>query len=246
MNDLSHDAGADAESSSDATALHLSVEAARVIGCLLEKQATTPDHYPLTLNALVSACNQRSNRDPVVSFEPSVVEQTMEDLRYSGLGILVHQAGARVAKFKHTLENKLPYLTEAQQALICVLLLRGQQTSGELRQRCERMHAFRDVTTVEAALDSLIDYDPLPLVKKFPAGGGRRVPSYAHLLSGDPSPANSSVVATLPPSASPSASDQIIDSPTWRETLENRVEELETEVASLKALLEQLRSDLGA
>lgn len=221
----------------------LNFEEARVLGCLLEKQATTPDHYPLTLNALVSACNQSSSREPVVTFDSVLVEQTMEDLRYGGLGMLVHQAGARVAKFKHQLENKFPDLTDAQRALICVLLLRGQQSSGELRQRTERMHAFNDVSKVEAALDALIHYEPYPLVKKFPVGGGRRVPSYVHLLSGEPT---NTVVTTASPSASASAGAAIIETPTWRGELETRVEDLESEVATLKSQLEQLRTDLGA
>ena len=225
------------------TRITLSFEEARVLGCLLEKEATTPDHYPLTLNALVSACNQSSSREPVVAFDSALVEQTMEDLRYGGLGMLVHQAGARVAKFKHQLENKFPDLTEAQRALICVLLLRGQQSSGELRQRTERMHAFSDVAKVEAALDALIHYEPYPLVKKFPAGGGRRVPSYVHLLSGEP--ANSVAPST---SATPSAGGgtTVIETPTWRGDLETRVDDLESELAALKSQLEQLRADLGA
>jgi len=225
------------------TRVSLSFEEARVLGCLLEKEATTPDHYPLTLNALVSACNQSSSREPVVAFDSALVEQTMEDLRYGGLGMLVHQAGARVAKFKHQLENKFPDLTSAQRALICVLLLRGQQSSGELRQRTERMHAFNDVSKVEAALDSLINYEPYPLVKKFPAGGGRRVPSYVQLLSGEPA----NTVTT--PSSSPAAANAgatVIEPPTWRGELETRVEVLESELATVKSQLEQLRADLGA
>lgn len=246
MNDTESDEELDRDHESEnrkPTRVNLSFEEARVLGCLLEKEATTPDHYPLTLNALVSACNQSSSREPVVAFDSSLVEQTMEDLRYGGLGMLVHQAGARVAKFKHQLENKFPDLTEAQRSLICVLLLRGQQSSGELRQRTERMHAFNDVSKVEAALDTLIHYEPYPLVKKFPTGGGRRVPSYVHLLSGEPA---NTVTASPPSSSSASTSNTVIETPTWRGELETRVEDLESEVATLKSQLEQLRADLGA
>jgi len=223
--------------------VNLTFEETRVLGCLLEKESTTPDHYPLTLNALVSACNQSSSREPVVAFETAQVEQTMEDLRYGGLGMLVHQAGARVAKFKHTLENKFPDLTEGQRALICVLLLRGQQSSGELRQRTERMHAFNDVSKVEAALDTLIHYEPYPLVKKFAAGGGRRVPSYAHLLSGEAAAPSASASSPAPAT---SVAETVVEAPTWRGELESRVEDLEAEVATLKTQFEQLRVDLGA
>ena len=252
MNDtedqLENEEEADALNTPAATAepshLRLSFAEARVLGCLLEKEATTPDHYPLTLNSMQSACNQSSNRDPVVSFDTKTIERALEDLRYNGLCMLVHQAGARVGKYKHTLDNKLPYLTDAQRSLLCVLLLRGQQTTGELRQRTERMHAFTDIAAVENSLQKLIDYDPSALAKKFPAGGGRRVASYAHCLSGTPSDDSS---AMSDPSSSAATTTTVIDdSPTWRETLETRIADLESEVSELKAQLTQLSTDLGA
>ena len=229
----------------ETNSLELSFAETRVLGCLLEKEATTPDQYPLTLNSLQSACNQSSNRDPVVSFDTATVEQALEDLRYNGLCMLVHQAGARVGKYKHTLDNRLDYLTEGNRALLCVLLLRGQQTTGELRQRTERMHAFADIAAVESSLQQLIDYDPFSLARKFPPGGGRRVASYAHCLSGTPDD-NSAAAVSSSPSATQAPAAVIDNSPTWRETLETRVEGLETEVAELKSQLDQLRADLGA
>lgn len=250
MSDSPYESESDTDTEADpdlaivpgSSALDLSFEEARVLGCLLEKEATTPDQYPLSLNSLQSACNQSSNRHPVVSFSTKMIEQALEDLRYHGLCMLVHQAGARVGKYKHTLANKLPYLTDSQIALLCVLLLRGQQTSGELRQRTERMHPFADLAAVENALDKLIGYDPSPLAKKFPPGGGRRVASFAHCLSGVPSDDSGTVSA----STAATAVATVDDSPTWRETLETRVEQLETEVGDLKSQLDQLRADLGA
>jgi len=218
----------------------LSFNETRVLGCLLEKEATTPAQYPLTENALHSACNQSSNRDPVVDLGTDEVEEAVEGLRYKDLALLVHQAGARVPKCKHTLDHVFPYLTKSQTALLCVLLLRGQQTAGELRQRTERLHPFVDVAAAEKALDELVNYEPAPVVKRFPAGGGRRVATYVHLLSGDvaddsPSP-DGGGVAISPPVSSVSG---------WREELEGEVARLRAELAALREEVEQLKSNLG-
>lgn len=209
---------------------------ARVLGCLLEKEATTPDHYPLTANSLYSACNQSSNREPVMDLGTDEVEEAMEGLRYKKLAILVHQSGARVPKCKHTLENKLPYITKGQQALLCVLLLRGQQTAGELRQRTERMHPFVDVGKVESALALMADYEPEPLVKIIPAGGGRRVVTYVHTLCGE--------VSTAVPEFTTKTGSAVPVS-TWREEMEEEIESLKSEVIGLKSELEELKSNLG-
>ena len=133
----------------------LTFEESRVLGCLLEKEATTPDNYPLSLNALHAACNQSSNRHPVLDLGTDVVEEAVEGLRYKNLALLVRQAGARVPKSRHTMEAEFPYMTRSQMALLCVLMLRGQQTAGELRQRTERMHPFSDLDAVEAQLEEL-------------------------------------------------------------------------------------------
>ncbi len=219
--------------------VQLSFTEARVLGCLLEKEATTPDYYPLTLNALHSACNQSSNREPVTDLGTDEVEEAMEGLRYKHLGILVHQAGARVAKNKHTLEQVFPSLTNAERALICVLLLRGQQTAGELRQRTERLHPFADVEATERALQRLCDYDPDPLVKRIPAGGGRRVVTYVHLFCGEPETGGAIPVA-------PTRAAETVASPTWREEMESQMAELREEVTSLKAEIQALKDELGA
>lgn len=215
----------------------LSFPETRVLGCLLEKEATTPDHYPLTFNSLHSACNQSSNREPVTDLGTDEVEEAMEGLRYKKLSMLVHQAGARVPKCKHTIENKLPYLTKGQQAILCVLLLRGQQTAGELRQRTERMHPFVDVEKVQATLDEMADYKPVPLVKLIPAGGGRRVATYVHLLSGDVTPD--------PGFASPAPAREVAPATTWREEMEETIASLKEEIQTLRGELDDLKRNLG-
>lgn len=210
----------------------LSFNEARALGCLLEKETTTPDYYPLTSNSLHAACNQSSNRFPVTTLGLDEVEEAVEGLRYKNLAKLVHQAGARVAKCKHTIEAEFPYMTRPQMALLCVLLLRGQQTAGELRQRTERLHNFADIESLEAQLVELIHNKPAPLVKKIPGGGGRRAETYVHLLCGDVEPPDSwvqspAVSVAIPSKAAP-----------------GRIEELENELAGLKSSMEELRAEI--
>lgn len=221
--------------------VQLTFAEARVLGCLLEKEATTPDYYPLTLNSLQAACNQSSNREPVTGFATDECEEAMEGLRYKKLGILVHQAGARVAKNKHTLDNLFPYLTEGERALLCVLFLRGQQTAGELRQRTERMHAFADIESTEAALKRLCEYEPHPLVRELPAGGGRRVPTYVHLLCGEPEADPFASSLPVPPHAAES-----VAGPSWREEMERQIAGLREEVGNLRGEVDRLKNELGA
>lgn len=221
--------------------VQLSFAEARVLGCLLEKEATTPDYYPLTLNALHAACNQSSNREPVTNLGTDEVEEAMEGLRYKHLAILVHQAGARVAKNKHTLDRVFPYLTDGERALICVLLLRGQQTAGELRQRSERMHSFHDIESTEAALKRLCDYEPHPLVRELPAGGGRRVPTFVHLFCGEP--AAESLFAPTAHAAPPHP--ESVAGPSWREEMERQIGELRDEVEALRGEVARLKAELG-
>lgn len=215
----------------------LTFQEARVLGCLLEKEATTPDHYPLTPNSLHAACNQSSNRDPVTDLGTDEVEEAMEGLRYKKLAILVHQSGARVPKYKHTLENKLPYITKGQSALLCVLLLRGQQTAGELRQRTERMHPFVDVEKVESTLALMAEYEPVPLVKIIPAGGGRRVVTYVPTFCGEV-PQAAAGIAVRP--------ETVVATPNWREEMEGEIASLKSDVLALRTALEELKSNLGA
>ncbi len=238
MSDENTHPESEAESSGGKPAPLLTFEESRVLGCLLEKEATTPDQYPLTFNSLYSACNQSSNREPVTDFGTDTVEEAMEGLRYKKLSILVHQASARVPKCKHTLENKYPYLTKGQQALLCVLLLRGQQTVGELRQRTERMHAFADIERVQTVLDEMASYSPEPLVKLIPAGGGRRAATYVHLLCGD--------VAPMPVTSGSSRGESTeVPASSWRAEMEEEISSLKADVVALKSEIEALKSNLG-
>jgi uncharacterized protein len=155
----------------------------RVLGSLIEKQITTPDYYPLTLNALTNACNQLTNRDPVVAFDESTVVRAIDGLREKRLATLFSGQESRVPKYKHTLTDAL-LLTPAEIALLTVLLLRGPQTIGELRTRAERMFAFDSLPEVEEALNALALRDPQPLLTKLPRQPGTKESRFAHLLAG--------------------------------------------------------------
>ncbi len=200
--------------------LQLTPISARVLGCLLEKQAQTPDLYPLTLNSLVAACNQSTSRHPVTSYTPQELEQALRSLSEDYLVTKV--MGGRAPKFEHCLEDVL-HLTDAERAIFTVLLLRGSQTPGELRQRTERMHVFNGLDEVEEILNSFIEYPHGPLVERMPAGGGRRVETFRHLLCAD--------------SGSQDDGGELPASNDWQEMMENRVAALEAELAGLKSRL---------
>lgn len=153
----------------------------RVLGSLVEKEITTPEYYPLTLNALVNACNQKTNREPVVSYDEEEVREALFSLRDKDLVIVCE--GTRVFKYDNYLADKLE-LNPAETAVMCMLLLRGPQTPGELRARTERMHAFDALTDVEAVLDGLASRGS-PLLAKLPRQPGRKEHRYAHLLAGE-------------------------------------------------------------
>jgi len=192
----------------------------RVLGSLLEKEVTTPEYYPLTLNALVNACNQKSSRDPVVNYEEEVVQQALALLRHKGLAVRISGAGHRVEKYGHSLGERLN-LGRRESAVLCVLMLRGPQTAGELRGRTERMYEFTEIADVEHCLESLAQRTPEPLVASMPRG------RWCHLLGGVPDPAQE-VVESRTQGAAASG-------------LEQRVAELEREVAELKQTLESFR-----
>jgi uncharacterized protein YceH (UPF0502 family) len=156
----------------------------RVVGSLVEKQVTTPDYYPLTMNALVHACNQISNRDPVVHYGEAEVADAVDSLRSKNLVYIFYGADSRVPKYKH-MAREVYGLTPAELAALCVLMLRGPQTVGEVRVRTGRLHEFADLREVEEALDGLARRDD-PLVTKLPRQAGRKEARYAHLLSGQP------------------------------------------------------------
>jgi uncharacterized protein YceH (UPF0502 family) len=155
----------------------------RVLGSLVEKQITTPDYYPLTLNALTNACNQLTNRDPVVAFDDTTVVRALDGLRDKRLATLFTGQESRVSKYKHSLSDAL-LLTPGELALLCVLMLRGPQTVGELRTRSERLFAFDTLPEVEETLQGLAVRPSQPLVAKLPRQPGTKEARYAQLLSG--------------------------------------------------------------
>jgi len=189
----------------------------RVLGALLEKDQTTPEYYPLTVNALVNACNQKSSREPVVNYSEEIVTEALASLQYKGLALRISGAGHRVEKYGHRLGEKLN-LGRRELALLCVLMLRGPQTVGELRGRTERMHDFADMEEVEHVLGTLESREADALVA--PVARGR----WVHLLGGP-----------YEESAAPEQS-------TARTPLEERVEALEREVTELKRELASFRS----
>ena len=152
----------------------------RLLGCLIEKEMATPDYYPLTLNALLNACNQKSNRNPVVSFDEEVVLYALNGLKESEM---VRQSNiSRVPKYEHIFANELN-LVAREKAVICILMLRGPQTLGEIRSRTDRLYSFSDLEEVQETLSTLED---TKLVKKLPRQPGRKDSRYTHLLSGEP------------------------------------------------------------
>ena len=157
---------------------------ARVLGSLVEKQVTTPEYYPLTLNSLTLACNQKNNRTPVTSYDETAVAQALESLREKNLAYVFYGSTSRVPKYKHVLPEVM-HLSQPELALICVLLLRGPQTPGELATRGFRLYEFSGLEEVESTLNSLISREPDPLVTRLPRQPGQKEARFAHLLSGD-------------------------------------------------------------
>jgi uncharacterized protein YceH (UPF0502 family) len=223
---------------------------ARVIGCLIEKQSTTPDQYPLSLNALVNACNQKSNRDPVLELDERTVQQTVDDLGRKHLIVEKSGFGSRVPKYQHRFCNTeygTLKLDPQELAVICELLLRGPQTPGELRGRASRMAAFTDVSEVEAALSRLVERQDGPFVVRLTREPGRREARYAHLFSGEVTPEAQERFPT--PAESDSATHEAragltpeVAFPDMRQ--EQRLARLEEEVRALRAELAQLRNRL--
>src|SRR5215469_13710255 len=189
---------------------------ARVIGCMIEKQITTPDQYPLSLNALVSACNQKSNRDPVMSLDEPTVQHTLDALSRKHLVLERSGFGSRVPKYQHLFCNTefgSLKLSPQELAIVCELLLRGPQTPGELRSRASRMASFTDVSEVEAALQALCDRESGPLVARLPREPGRREPRYMQLFGGPPPPetvaAAASAQEAAPAGGDPTLADRV-------------------------------------
>ena len=155
----------------------------RVLGSLVEKEITTPDYYPLSLNALINACNQKSNRDPLMNLDEDAVRKALHGLNEKGLAGTTSSADSRVTKYEHRLPEAFNF-NRRETAILCVLLLRGPQTPGELRGRSERMHRFDDLSEVQSTLQRLMKREP-PLVKMLRRHPGTKEARYAHLLSGD-------------------------------------------------------------
>jgi uncharacterized protein YceH (UPF0502 family) len=209
----------------------LSPAEVRVLGSLIEKQITTPEYYPLTLNALTNACNQLTNREPVVSFDEQTVVRALDSLREKRLATLYSGAESRVAKYKHTLNDAI-LLTPAETALLCVLLLRGPQTIGELRTRAERMSAFDSLAEVETTLQGLATREP-PLATKLPRQPGTKESRYAHLLSGPPE------------TALPNPAAQSSTAPTTSSAEQTRIAQLEQEIGEVRRELAELKQQFG-
>jgi uncharacterized protein YceH (UPF0502 family) len=204
---------------------------ARVLGCLVEKEITTPEYYPLSLNALVHACNQKSNRDPLMNLDEAAVRNS---LRALGEQALARSAGgdSRVAKYEHRLSEVFNF-TRPETAILCELLLRGPQTPGELRSRAERMHPFEDLSVVQSTLKHLMEREP-PLVKLLPRQPGNKEARYMHLLSGDVE-----VRETLPVKQV-AVSSSAVENARMTE-LESEVAALQKEIADLKAQFAEFR-----
>jgi uncharacterized protein YceH (UPF0502 family) len=204
----------------------------RVLGCLLEKQRTTPDAYPLSLNALRLACNQSSNRDPVVVYEEAEVSEALRRLALRGWTRLASNAGSRARKYRHLLDKALD-LDPAEMSLLAVLMLRGGQTPGELKQRSERLHGFDDLSTVHEVLDRLIARDYVIRCERRP---GQKEERYEQLLNGGPEESQDGAEEVVAPSSDDSVSTASPDS---------RIYRLEAEVAKLRAELTELQQALG-
>jgi uncharacterized protein YceH (UPF0502 family) len=225
----------------------LGPEQIRVLGCLLEKQRTTPDVYPLSLNALRLACNQSTNRDPVVEYDESTLRDALHRLERRGL-VRLASAGSRTAKYRHLLAEALP-MDDAEQAVMCVLMLRGPQTPGELKQRTERMYTFAELAGVQAKLEQLIGRGLAVRLERRP---GHKEERYAQLLGEEaPSASPASVVTSASAGVAPSAPAAGAAQPARAYEpsaaehggLLERVARLEREVAGLRAAMHDPSSE---
>jgi uncharacterized protein YceH (UPF0502 family) len=200
----------------------------RILGSLVEKQVTTPEYYPLTLNALTLACNQKNNRNPVTALTEDTVAQALESLREKNLAYVFYGSTSRVPKYKHVMTEVL-HLNPAELAVLCVLMLRGSQTVGEIRGSAARLHEFSGLEEVEDALNLLISREPDPLVTRLARQPGQKEARFAHLLSGEVS---SEATSQTEPSREIAP----------RSSQADRVSKLEGEVETLKAEVEKLRA----
>lgn len=200
----------------------------RVLGSLIEKEATTPEYYPLTLNALVNACNQKSNREPIVAYDDAIVLDAVEHLREKRLALTITGSG-RVNKYAQRISETLN-LGRRELGVLCTLLLRGPQTLGEIKDRSERMFAFADLAETETVLDKLAEWPEHPLAKKLPRQPGQKEARYTHLLAGEPA---------IEPGL-----EAAVAQPTRIAQLEQQIQQLRSEFDELKQRFEQLEAQL--
>jgi uncharacterized protein len=201
----------------------------RVLGALIEKEATTPEYYPLSLNALINACNQKSNREPVVDYDEDTVYDAVNRLREKKLALTITGSG-RVNKYAQRISETLN-LGRRELAVLCTLLLRGLQTLGEIKDRSERMFSFADTSETETVLEKLAEWPSGGLVRKLPRQSGQKESRYAHLLSGEPS---------LETAAEPAAAG----APTRVAQLEQELRQLRSEFEQLKRRFDDLEAQL--
>jgi uncharacterized protein len=202
---------------------------ARIVGALVEKQLTTPEYYPLTLNALIAACNQKTNREPVVNYDERTVQNALEDLRDKNIVYIYYGSTSRVPKYKHMLPQVFE-LEPSETAVLCVLMLRGPQTIGEIKERTGRLYDFRDLNDVNETLEALTKRDA-PLIVRLERAPGQKEARYAHLLCGE-------VTSYTPPekaTRSSSANDERI------EKLEQELESIKSELSSFKQEFEDFK-----
>lgn len=196
-----------------------------MLSALVEKQLTTPEYYPLTLNSLTTACNQKNNRHPVTSYSEDQVAQALESLREKNLAYVFYGSSSRVPKYKHVLPEVLR-VNAAETALMCALMLRGPQTPGELRSNASRLFEFTGLEQIEATLDGLISHDPDPLVVKLARQPGQKEVRFAHLLNGEVAPETLAEESTPRRAVSPQG---------------DRLAKLEEDVTDLKTQMETLQ-----
>jgi uncharacterized protein YceH (UPF0502 family) len=215
----------------------LTTAQARVLGALVEKEVTTPDYYPLSLNALINACNQRSNREPVMNLDEDEVRQALHGLEDKRLAGRARSGDGRVTKYEHWLGEAFNF-SRAETALLCVLMLRGPQTPGELRSRTERLHRFEEITDVLAGMQKLMDREPA-LAAVLPRQPGTKEARYAHLLSG---PVETIPVVAFQAAVSDAAAGH--DSSFGDGAGQERIERLEAAVAELRQEVAALRQKI--
>jgi len=210
--------------------LNLTDTEAPVLGALIEKDITTPDYYPLSLNALVNACNQKNNRDPVMNLGEDVLRQALASLQEKRLAGPAGGADSRVTKYEHRLQEVFNF-DRRETAVICVLLLRGPQTPGELRGRTERMYRFEALEDVQSAIQKLMDRQP-PLARVLPRQPGTKESRYMHLLSGDTAPEYVQSISSSSPRSS-------------NDDAQERISNLENQLALLRSEIAELRRELA-